>query len=340
MQSERIVVQVRERVRLDVFLTRRLAHVSRNRIQRHIAAGDVLVDGRRVRPSHLLVGGEVLEMPPFAARHLDRASGPMALDIRYEDEDLLVVDKPAGVLVHPVGGEFQHTLLNGLHHHLVQRGEDARELGIVHRLDRLTSGLLVVAKSLAARRELSQAVEERRVHRAYVGLAAGVASEPRGTIDLFIRRHPSRPTRMQALDAAGAAAARRAMVREHVSASGYSDPRLDGRPRRARTHWRVLRRLPGATLLRLELDTGRTHQIRVHLQGIGMPLLGDPLYGPEAPEALSPGARSVHQQLGRPALHAAVLAFVHPRTGVMLRLRAPLPADLHAALTELVRARP
>jgi len=339
MQSERIVVLARERVRLDVFLTRRLAHVSRNRIQRHIAAGDVLVDGKPVRPSHVLSGGEVLELPPFAARQLDRASQPVDLDILYEDEDLVVVNKPAGILVHPVGSEFRHTVLNGLHFALGQRGEDASELGVVHRLDRLTSGLLVVAKRLGARRALSQAVEERRVHRAYVGLAAGDAPGESGTIDFLIRRDPSRPTRMQALDAAAAAVAQRSIVREHVSASGYSDPRLDLRPRRARTHWSVLRRLQGATLLRLELETGRTHQIRVHLQGIGMPLLGDPLYGPAALESLPPAVAAVHQRLGRPALHAAVLAFAHPRTGSSMRLRAPLPADLRAAVEALAVAR-
>ncbi len=335
MQHERIVVQLRERVRLDVFLTRRLAHVSRNRIQRHIAAGDVLVDGRRVRPSHVLCGGEVLEMPPFAERLLPRASEPMDLQIVHEDADLVVVNKPAGVLVHPVGGEFRRTVLNGLHHHLEARGEDASGLGIVHRLDRLTSGLLVVAKHLDSRRALSQAVEERRVQRAYLGVAAGSLATPQGTIDLYIRRDPSRPTRMQALDAAAAGVARRAIVREHVSRSGYSDPRLDIRPRRARTRWRVLRRFAGATLLKLELDTGRTHQIRVHLQGIGAPLLGDPLYGPEETK-LAPAVAAVHRGLGRPALHAAALCFSHPRTGEPLRLRAPLPADLRAALAALV----
>jgi 23S rRNA pseudouridine1911/1915/1917 synthase len=139
---------------------------------------------------------------------------------------------------------------------------------------------------------------------------------------------------MQALDAAGLAAARNASARSHVSASGYSDPRLDIRPRRARTRWAVLRRLPDATLLRLQLDTGRTHQIRVHLQGIGVPLLGDPIYGPQ-PAGLDAGFRAAHLLLGRPALHAAVLAFEHPRTGRRLRFRAPLPHDLRELLRRL-----
>jgi 23S rRNA pseudouridine1911/1915/1917 synthase len=338
VDEHRIVVRAHERVRLDVYLTRRLPRVSRHRIQRHIACGDVLVDGRRARSSRMLQGGEVLSLPTFAARTLDAASESVAFSIVHEDDDLVVVDKPAGVLVHPVGAEFRRTLLNGLHRHLVERGEDPRELGIVHRLDRLTSGLLVVAKRLAARRRLSEAVERRLVRRAYVAIATGRPEPARGCIDLDIRRDPGRPTRMQALDAraaAAAAAARLAIVRPHVSASGYSDPRLDLRPRAARTHYATLRRLPGAALLRLVLDTGRTHQIRVHLQAIGCPLVGDPLYGcgpePEIPAAV----RRAGARLGRPALHASQLAFAHPRTGAPLRFRAPLPADLRDALAVL-----
>jgi 23S rRNA pseudouridine1911/1915/1917 synthase len=335
VENDRIVVQVRERVRLDVFLTRRLAHVSRHRIQRHIERGDVLVDGRPVRSSYLLSGGEVLMLPVLEARRLDRASEGLDLAIVYEDADLVVVDKPAGLLVHPVGGEFRRTLLNALYHRMVECGEDASELGIVHRLDRLTSGLLVVAKRLDARRSLSLAVESRRVHRAYLGVAAGRPPAPRGVIDLSIRRDPARPTRMQALDADQAASARHAATGSHVSQSGYSNPRLDVRPRTARTHYASLRRLAGGTLLRLELETGRTHQIRVHLQGIGMPLVGDPLYGPGAEANWGAELRAAHVALGRPALHAAVLAFQHPRSGEWLRFRARLPEDLRAVVAAL-----
>jgi 23S rRNA pseudouridine1911/1915/1917 synthase len=337
MDRDVIRVQLRERVRLDVFLTRRLAQVSRSRIQRHIDAGEVLVDGRRVRASHVLQDGETIAMPTLTARRLEHASEAVPLGIVYEDEDLVVVDKPAGVLVHPVGGEFQRTVLNGLYAHMTARGEDTSELGIVHRLDRLTSGLLVVAKKLDARRALSHAVETRQVHRAYVALAAGTLPVSRGRIDLFIRRDPVRPTRMQALDAGAVADAHRDIVRSHVSASGYSDPRLDLRPRRARTHWRLLRRLPAASLLRFELETGRTHQIRVHARGIGVPLLGDPLYGPEV-DALPAALRAAHAMLGRPALHAAVLAFQHPRSGAVLRFRAALPADMQQAVRDLAAA--
>jgi len=337
MNFERIDVQVRERTRIDVFLTRRLPGVSRSRVQRHILAGDVVVDGRTVRPNHLLLGGEVIELPPFATRRSALAAEPVAFAIVYEDADLVVVDKPPGLIVHPVGREFRHTLLNGLHHRLAERGEDTSELGIVHRLDRATSGLLVVAKTLAARRVLSEAIEHRRVHRAYVALATCVPAIDRGRIDYAIRRDPARPTRMQALDAGAAAELQRAGVQSHVSASGYSDPRRDLRPRRARTHWRLLRRLQTGAILGFELETGRTHQIRVHAQKAGFPLLGDPLYGVAA-ALLHPRAAAAQEALARPALHAAFLGFAHPRSGAPLRFRAPLPADLRAAIATLAAA--
>ena len=334
METDRIIVRIRQRVRLDVFLTGHLAQVSRNRIQRHIARGDVLVDGRRVRPSHVLSGGEVLTLSVLESRRLEHASLPVAFTVVHEDEDIVVVDKPAGVLVHPVGKEFQRTLLNGLHIRLRERGEDASELGIVHRLDRLTSGLLVVCKRLEARRALSQAVEERRVHRAYLAVASGRPAAARGVVDLAIRRDPARPTRMQALDPASAAAARRS-ARATVSKSGYSDPRLDLRPRRARTRWAALRHLGGAVLLRVELETGRTHQIRVHLQAVGMPLIGDPIYGPSVEARIEDAVLQAGAALGRPALHAAVLAFNHPRSGQRMLFRAPLPDDLRRLVARL-----
>ena len=337
MTPDVIHVQLRERVRLDVFLTRRLAHVSRNRIQRHILAGDVLVDGRAVRSSHPLMGGETITIPQLEARRLEKASEALEFEIVYEDRDLAVVDKPAGLLVHPVGREFRRTLLNGLHHRIAARGEDPTGLGVVHRLDRLTSGLIVFAKTLDARRALSADVEHRRMHRTYLALCAGLPPAARGSIDLHIRRDPVRPTRMQVLRPEEVAGALKDMTRPLVSSSGYSDPHLDWRPRTARTHWHVLRRFPGAALVRMQLETGRTHQIRVHAQGAGWPLLGDPLYGPEESQLVSDGARTVQGLLSRPALHAARLAFRHPRTGETLVLRAALPADLRQAIAQLSR---
>jgi len=317
MQFDTWVVRLRESIRLDRYLTGQLPHVSRNRIQRHIEHGDVLVDGRRVRPSHRLHGGETLRLPPVAARQLGTVAEAVEFRVVYEDTDLVVVDKPAGLVVHPVGAEARRTLLGGLHRRLEARDESAAELGIVHRLDRLTSGLVVVAKSLVARRRLARQVERRGLHRVYLGFVQGRPPAASGCIELFIRRDPRRPTRMQALGAEAAAAGNR-ISQPHVSASGYSNPRRDLRARPARTHYRILRRFAGATLLQLELDTGRTHQIRVHLQAIGTPLLGDPIYGPPETDRT------------RPALHAARLEFEHPTSGAALRFAAPMPADLHA----------
>ncbi len=325
MQPERIIVRLRQPTRLDRYLTSQLAQVSRSRIQRHIERGDVLVGGQSVKPNHRLHGGEVVTLPAVVARGLELASEPVALQIVHEDADLLVVDKPSGLLVHPVGREFRHTLLNGVHHLLRSRGEAADDVGIVHRLDRATSGLLVVAKHREARRRLSQHVEERGMRRQYLGVVHGEPLAFRGTIDLPIGRDPRRPTRMQ-VQSADAAAAWRGWT-PHVSASGYSDPRLDLRPRAARTHYRLLRRLHRAALLRLELDTGRTHQIRVHLQALGTPLWGDPIYG--APVASPPGA------VARLALHASRLEFTHPTTGLRLCFTTPLPADIRALVQAL-----
>ncbi|HZL85413.1 MAG TPA: RluA family pseudouridine synthase [Candidatus Krumholzibacteria bacterium] len=325
MQPERIIVRLRQPTRLDRYLTGQLAQVSRNRIQRHIERGDVLVEGRSVKPNHRLRGGEVLTLPEVVVRGLELASEPVAFDIVHEDADLLVVDKPSGLLVHPVGREFRRTLLNGVHHLLRSRGEGKGDIGIVHRLDRDTSGLIVVAKHREARRQLSQHVEARGMRRRYLGVVHGEPRSARGVIDLPIGRDPSRPTRMLAQSAETAAAWRD--WTPPVSASGYSDPRQDLRPRAARTHYRLLRRLHRAALLRLELETGRTHQIRVHLQALGTPLWGDPIYG--APVTASPVA------IGRLALHASKLEFTHPTTGVRLSFTAPLPAEVRALVQAL-----
>ncbi len=342
MQPERLTVRLRASQRLDRYLTGRLAQVSRSRIQRHIARGDVLVDGRVVRANHRLHGGEIVTLPALLQRGLEVASVAAEFHLVYEDEDLVVVDKPAGMLMHPVGGEFRHTLLNGLFHRLQSRGEPAAELGIVHRLDRATSGLVVVAKTLASRRQLAAQVEARRMRRLYLAVVHGVPREVAGRIDLPIRRDPRRPTRMQALLPEAAAAALRRAVVPPVSASGYSDPRRDFRPRAARTRYRLLRRLGESSLLRLELDTGRTHQIRVHLQAQGMPLWGDPLYGgvPDGggvSRAAPAGEKAAREPLGlgRPALHAARLEFTQPRHGTPLRFTAPLPPDLRALVFTL-----
>jgi 23S rRNA pseudouridine1911/1915/1917 synthase len=284
------------------------------------------VDGRRVRPSHRLHGGEELTLLPQLERDFDQSAEAVPLRIVFEDAHLFVIDKPADLLVHPVGGEFRRTVLGALHVLLRDRGEGTEELGIVHRLDRGTSGLMIVAKTLEARRQLSRQVEARQIQRQYVAVAAGVPRPRRGSIRLAIRRHPRRPTRMQALTSDEARQLRAAGIPLAVSPSGYSDPRADVRPRSAHTRFETLWCWPTVSLVRLQLQTGRTHQIRVHLQAIGCPLFGDPLYGPEAPRG------AVAAGLARPALHARRLAFAHPADQRRLAFHAPLPEDLRALL--------
>ena len=332
MSDKPHIVSTREGIRLDRYLTRQLSHISRNRIQRHIEKGDVLVDGRQVRASHRLHGGEELTFVARLVRDIDSSAEAVAIDIVYEDEHLFVINKPAGLLVHPVGSEFKRTVVGALHVLLRERGEPTEELGIIHRLDRLTSGLMVLGKTLLARRFLSRQVEQRHVKRQYIAVAAGVPHPLRGSICMPIRRHPRRPTRMEALSEDQAQLAAAAEPAQRVSESGYSDPRTDLRPRQATTHYAVLRQWHDCSLLRFRLETGRTHQIRVHAQAIGIPLLGDPLYGPEADH---PAQRFLFQ---RPALHARRLAFPHPETGVIVRFRVPLPDDMQTLLGEIEAA--
>jgi 23S rRNA pseudouridine1911/1915/1917 synthase len=273
--------------RLDVVLGEALG--SRARAQRLIDAGRVTVDGA-VRPKrHRVHAHEVIE----AADDEPSRTAPVAEEavpfvVVYEDEALLVVDKPAGVVVHPAPGHATGTLAQAL-------GLTGRA-GIVHRLDRDTSGLLVVAKTDAAHQALQRAIQRREVTREYLALVEGRPPARSGTVDAPIGRD------------------RRARTRHSIETDT---------PRAAVTHFTVERLLPEHTLLRVRLETGRTHQIRVHLQAIGHPVAGDPEYGGRAGEL----------GLRRQFLHAARLAFAHPRTGERVDLRSPLPADLCAALS-------
>ncbi len=222
-----------------------------------------------------------------------------AFTIAYEDEHLLVVDKPAGLVVHPARGHREGTLSQLLGTSAVG-GPDPQRAGIVHRLDRDTSGLLVVARSDEAHRLLQRALSERRIVREYLALVHDRPPARTGTIEAPIGRDPR--------------------VRTRMTVNGVH-------PREARTHFEIERALEGFTLLRLRLDTGRTHQIRVHLQAIGHPVTGDPEYGPR-------GSGGAFEMLGleRQFLHAARLSFAHPFTGVPIDVVSPLPADLQAAL--------
>ncbi|HZO37261.1 MAG TPA: RluA family pseudouridine synthase [Solirubrobacteraceae bacterium] len=277
--------------RLDVHLAGPLG--SRARAQRLIDDDRVLVDGRIRQKRYVLHGGERIEIDdtPEPPRPSDDAPAPFA--IAWEDEHLLVVDKPAGVVVHPARGHRQGTLAQALEARGAAGG-DAERPGIVHRLDRDTSGLLVVARSEVVHRALKAAIQSRAVTREYLALVGGRPAARAGTIDAPLGRDR----------------------RVRVLMSTDTDE-----PRDAITHFSIEEPLPAATLLLVRLETGRTHQIRAHLRAIGLPICGDPDYG-------SAGVFGLERQF----LHAAHLAFDHPLTGARVDVRSPLPDDLAAAL--------
>jgi 23S rRNA pseudouridine1911/1915/1917 synthase len=283
--------------RLDRFLATLPEIGSRTVAERLVGDGGVRVDGRARSKSYRLEGGEELEFEPPPPPKSGLEPEAMDLDVRYEDEHLLVVDKPAGVVVHPAPGHATGTLVHGLLALDVGGGEEPDRPGIVHRLDRDTSGLLVVARSPEAHRRLQELVRGRVVTREYLALVVGRPRSWRGTIDAPIGRDRHDPLR-HSLDT--------------------------DTPRDAITHFEVDELFPRHALLRVRLETGRTHQIRVHLAAIELPVAGDPLYG-------RPGELG----LGRQFLHAARLAFLHPLTGAEIDVTSPLPADLEAALATL-----
>jgi len=285
--------------RLDVFLARSVG--SRAAAQRLIEGGAVLVDGRPRAKRHPVAAGERIRVSDLAAEPEPEAP-PAPFAVAYEDEHLLVVDKPAGVVVHPGAGHRSGTLVQALAGR-VAGGEDPERPGVVHRLDRDTSGLLVLARSDAVHTALQQALRERGITREYVALVDGRPAARRGTIDAPLGRDRRVRTRM----------------------STETDD-----PREAITHFEVERNLPGATLLRVRLETGRTHQIRAHLLAIGHPVLGDPEYG--RGRGL-PG-------LARQFLHARRLAFEHPVTEEEIDIASPLPEDLAAPLRKLEEKAP
>jgi 23S rRNA pseudouridine1911/1915/1917 synthase len=283
-----------EGARLDAFLAGPLG--SRARAQRLIDAGAVRVDGAVVPKRHRLSAGETVRVEEPDEAPL-AAAAPAEFSVPYEDEHLLVVDKPAGVVVHPARGHAAGTLAQALSG-VAGGGEEGRA-GIVHRLDRDTSGLLVVAKSAESHRRLKAALQAREIEREYLALVEGRPPARSGTIDAPLGRDRRVRTRM----------------------STDSDD-----AREAVTHFEIERALPATTLLRVRLQTGRTHQIRAHLQAIGHPVVGDPEYG-------TPGRLGLERQF----LHAARLAFAHPLGGERIEVTSPLPADLAAALAAAER---
>ncbi len=289
-------------LRLDQWLAAEMAQHSRSRWQDLVRQGHVLLNGAIVKPGERLRAGDQVsctEPEPVAATHTAAEDIPLA--ILYEDADLLVIDKAAGMVVHPAAGNWQGTLVNALLHHcgtLSVIGGEHRP-GIVHRLDRETSGCLVVAKNDLAHQSLARQFADRTVRKVYLALAAGRFATKSGIIEAAIGRHPTDRKKMAVLK--------------------------EGRARAAKTSWRVLQELavPDApaglgTVVECTLHTGRTHQIRAHLKHLGHPLLGDTVYGRKA-------------GFPRQMLHAWQLGFTHPRTGQPIACRAPLPEDFKAA---------
>ncbi len=293
MSDRKVELKVGEEeagARLDVFLA---GHVgSRARAQALIEAGAVLVDGRARRKRHVVAAGESVSVAELGPAVEDPVA-EVQFGVAYEDEHLMIVDKPSGLVVHPARGHRTGTLSQALAGRAAG-GEDGARAGIVHRLDRDTSGLLVVAKDDRAHRALKELLAKRRLHREYVALVDGHPEARTGTIDAPVGRD------------------RRDRVRMSIDSET---------PRDARTHFELTRMLPASALLAVTLETGRTHQIRVHMAAIGHPVCGDPQYG-----------MAGEYGLRRQFLHAAALSFPHPVTGATIDVRSPLPEDLQRAL--------
>ena len=284
--------------RLDHLLQQRLPEFSRSRIQEWIKAGRVLVDGRAARASQAVRGGESIDVEPAAPPPLRAEAEEIPLHILYEDDDLVAVDKPAGMVVHAGAGVHSGTLVNALLHRFGALSGVGGELrpGIVHRLDRFTSGVLLVAKNDSAHRKLAEQFSGRQVEKVYLALVHGDVRQETGRIERPIARDPVRRVRMTARLAGG---------------------------RAAWSEYRVLRRFDRFTLLEVRIGTGRTHQIRVHLSSIGHPVVGDTLYGaPAKIEGMPP--------LGRYFLHAHRIRFHLPSNGAEMTVISPLAPELEA----------
>lgn len=302
------VAEEGEHARLDVFLVSLLPEQSRSQIQRLIKEGLVLLEGRAVKANQLVKSGQLVSVAMPEPVEPEPKPEALPLTILYQDQDLIVVDKPAGMVVHPAAGHASGTLVNALLHHVSDLsgiGGEKRP-GIVHRLDRGTSGLMVVAKHDSAHEELARQFREREVEKEYIALVWGEVNAGR-RIDAPIGRDSSNRKKMSAR-------ARRS--REAVTRILRAD----------RVH-------PMLTLARVAIHTGRTHQIRVHLSAIGHPIVGDPLYG--GIHRRVPGDAKAVTHLERPFLHAARLVFSHPSEGRRMEFESPLPADLQRVLDDL-----
>lgn len=292
-------------LRLDQALARLLPHWSRSRLQSWIEAHHVLIDGCIGTVKQKVWGNEcVLLAPPSLASNSCHSAEPIGLTIIHEDDTLIVINKPVGLVTHPGNGNWQGTLLNALLHHSPQL-EQVPRAGIVHRLDKDTSGLLVVAKTLTAQTHLVRQLQQHTVQREYLAAVLGLVKLD-GMVDAPIGRHPVHRTKMA------------------VTARGKS----------ARTHYHVIERFQNCSLLACSLETGRTHQIRVHMHSIGHPLIGDPVYGSKVKVARS-GIDEAITNFSRQALHAQKLTLTHPITGLRVSWKAEIPEDMKNLLDVL-----
>ncbi|MFC6671002.1 23S rRNA pseudouridine(1911/1915/1917) synthase RluD [Marinobacterium aestuariivivens] len=296
--------------RLDQAIAQLFPDYSRSRLQGWIKDGCVSVDGDQKRPRDKLLGGELIRIDAELERIEHHQAQDIPLDIIYEDDDILVLNKPAGLVVHPAAGHADGTLLNALLHHSPEIAQVPRA-GIVHRLDMETTGLMVVAKTIQAQTELVSQLQERSMGREYEAVVQGVMTGG-GVVDEQMGRH-SRNRQKMAVVAHG------------------------GKP--AVTHYRLLEKFRAHTHIRLKLETGRTHQIRVHMAHINYPLVGDPLYGGRSrlPKGVSEGLIRVLRDFRRQALHAKKLELWHPTTGELMSWEIDLPADMQQLLEALRR---
>ncbi len=311
---EFVVAESEAGQRLDQRIASRFSSISRTRVQELIASGLVLVNSRAAKGSHRLRGGERIQIQIQPRPPLRAEAESIPLDILYEDADIIAVNKPAGMTVHAGAGVSRGTLVNALlgRGQSLAQGGDALRPGIVHRLDKGTSGIILVAKNDAAHAKLSEAFRQRQIKKIYIALVQGLLKQDHGTIDFAIARDPKRRTRMTA---------RRSLVL--------------GNAREARTDWRTLARIDSTTLAEIQLHTGRTHQIRVHFSALRHPVVGDTLYGATAQLRIG---KVTLPSLSRNFLHAAKLGISHPRTGAWIDLRAPLPQALHTFIQQLASA--
>ena len=289
-------------IRVDAWLAGQIGRLTRSAVQRLLEEGRVTLDGRPPAKNCRLTGAEVLTVSLPDPEPIDARPQNIPLDIVYEDADVIVVNKPKGLVVHPAPGHPDGTLVNALLHHCggsLSGVGGALRPGIVHRIDRDTSGLIAAAKNDFAHQALAAQLQDHTLARTYECIVVGAPREDAGTVDAPIGRHPADRKKMA------------------VTAKG----------RPAVTHWEVLERFPGAARLRCRLETGRTHQIRVHMAYLGHPILGDTVYGAKKPV---PGLQGQ-------CLHAVGLRFLHPRTGEAVELECPLPEEFRAQLEKLAR---